>query len=90
MLDVIEVFDEAKNVDFLEFTNCEGLGAELPVFSLKEPTTAEWNRKAKIQNTKMFIRIMKRNPRSYQEVLEWIHSPKKEENHIAGNDMAFV
>jgi hypothetical protein len=69
---------QAKNVDFSGQTHFEG--AELPVFTIKEPSVEEWNRKAREANTKMFIRIMGRQPKDYNEVLAWIYTPENEEN----------
>lgn len=73
MNDVLEVFDGVKNVDFKCFEDTE---AELPVFSLVEPTAAEWNAKARTQNIKMFIQINKRVPKDYKEVSMWIYHPE--------------
>jgi hypothetical protein len=83
MNDVIELFDGVKNVEFESFTYCEELGADLPVFTLKEPSAEEWNRKTRIQNAKMFTEIMGRQPSNEQEVLKWIYSLTGE-NCVAG------
>ncbi|KGP59365.1 hypothetical protein NP92_14515 [Anoxybacillus gonensis] len=80
-----------KNVEFTGHLYCKETGRELPVFTLNEPSVEEWNRRAKIQNTKMFVQIMKRQPENYQEVLNWVYSliPENEENQPAGNELAF-
>jgi hypothetical protein len=92
VVDVFEVFNVVENVEFNGYEFSKSVGAKLPVFTLKEPTVEEWNRKAKIQNTKMFVQILKRQPKNYQEVLTWIHSfiPDNKENHLAGNETDFA
>lgn len=86
-----KIFEGVKNVEFTGYHYCKETGSELPVFTLNEPSVEEWNRRAKIQNTKMFIQIMKRQPKNYQEVLDWVYSliPENEENQPAGNELAF-
>jgi hypothetical protein len=82
MIDGLELFDGVKNVEFTEFTYCEEVGANLPVFTLTEPSAEEWNRRARIQNTKMFVEILGRKPKDYQEVLTWVRGkiPEETEN----------
>jgi hypothetical protein len=83
---VLELFDGVRNV---EFKGLLSVGAEPPVFTLKEPTKEEWNHKAQIQNTKMFVLIYNRQPKDYNEVLVWIDL-KNEESRPAENEMTFV
>jgi hypothetical protein len=92
MKDILEIFDKVKNVEFTTYTECEGLEKELPVFTLNEAFAEEWNKRARINNTKMFVRIYERQPENYQEVLTWVYSliEDKKENHIAGNEVAFA
>jgi hypothetical protein len=79
---VIELFDGIKNVEFTEFTYCEEVKAELPVFTLTDIPAGEWNIRARIQNTKMFVEILGRQPKDYQEVLTWVRGmiPEETEN----------
>lgn len=56
----LERFAGATNLKFKKFTYQEEINAELPVFELKEPSIEEWNKKARIQNTKAFMKILKR------------------------------
>lgn len=81
---------KSKNIEFKEVVFNEDLKSDVEVFQLKEPSHDEWNKKARKQNIKMFIEINNRIPKDYNEVLTWIYSPEKEENHIAANDMAFI
>lgn len=78
MVEVMEIFDGIKNVEFQKLTYCKEVGTELPVFKIKEPTVEEWNKKARTQNTKMYIQINKRIPKDYQEVLTWINAGNEE------------
>jgi hypothetical protein len=89
MMDVIEVFDGIKNVEFKEFKYLEEAGTDLPVFILKLETADEWNKKARIQNTKMYIQITKRIPKDYHEVLTWIYG-RNEENQPTTNELVFA
>jgi hypothetical protein len=89
---VIELFDGLKNVEFTEFQYIEEVGAELPVFTLTDIPADEWNRRARINNTKMFVQIHERQPVNYIEVLAWVYSllndedvPEKEKSHRAAN-----
>lgn len=81
-----------KNIEFTGYHFCKEAGRELPVFMLKEPSAEEWNERAKEQNTKMFVQIMKRQPKNYQEVSNWVQLliPEKAENQPAGNELAFI
>jgi hypothetical protein len=89
MFEVLEVFDGANNIEFKEFTYIKEVSAELPVFKIKEPTIEEWNKRARKQNTKMFIQINKKLPKDYQEVLNWIYG-ENNESHSAGNTVTFA
>jgi hypothetical protein len=89
MVDVMEVFDGAKNVDFEEYAYCEEIQFGVPVFKMKEPSVEEWNRRSRIQNTKMFIQINNRLPKDYQEVLTWIYGGY-EKSHAAANNVTFA
>jgi hypothetical protein len=84
MVEVLEVFDGANNIEFKDFTYIKEVGADLVTFTLKEEPAEEWNRKAKIQNTKMFVEIIGRQPKDYQEVLSWIYG-ENEKSHSAVN-----
>ncbi|MCM3165098.1 hypothetical protein [Metabacillus litoralis] len=88
MNDVLEVMDSAVNVEFKEFTYFKEEDVELATFKIIEPSAEDWNKRARKQNIKMYIEINKRIPKDYQEVLTWIYSSEKEENHLAGNEMA--
>lgn len=65
-IDVLEVFDGVKNVEFTRFYD------ELPVFTLAEETVEAWNTKAKLMNTKSFIRMTGKLPANYSEVKAWM------------------
>lgn len=65
--DILDVFDQVENVEFKEITE------DLLTFTLADPTPEEWNRKAKIQNTKMFVELHNRLPANYEEVSNWIN-----------------
>ncbi|WP_217270036.1 hypothetical protein [Neobacillus endophyticus] len=84
MSNAIDMFDQVKNVEFMVITYNEEIQAEIPSFKLKEPSTEEWNKKARIQNTKMFIQINKKMPQTYQEVLAWIYDEHKESHSDCG------
>jgi hypothetical protein len=84
----IELFDGVTNIDFKGLAFVEELKAEVPVFKLREPSPEEWNKRAREQNTKIFIQLHKRQPKDYNEVLAWINGNK--ENQCAGNTMAFT
>jgi hypothetical protein len=73
----LEIFDVVKNVEFKEFACLEESGTELSVLTLLEPSADEWNRKARIQNTKMFTLNHEREPVNYSEVLVWIYPDKE-------------
>jgi hypothetical protein len=92
MSDVLGLFDRVKNVKFTEFTYCKEVDADLPVFTLTEPTAEEWNKRARKQNTKMFIEIHNRHPEDYDEVLSWVYAfiSEYKENHSAENTTAFA
>lgn len=75
-----DLFKGIKNVEFTGTMYSKGVGAELPVFTLNEPTMEEWNEKARIQNTKSFIKIHNRQPDNYEEVLEYLWSLFPERN----------
>lgn len=85
-------FYGAQNVEFEEFMFCEGQSEEVPSFTLTEPTADEWNTKARRQNTKMFVEVLKRQPKNYEEVLIWANSfiPGKKESHATANNVTFV
>ncbi|MDP4085791.1 MAG: hypothetical protein Q8934_14390 [Bacillota bacterium] len=91
-------FYGAKNVEFDEFTYVEEFGTELSVFTLTDIPADEWNRKACIQNTKMFVETFNREPKDLDEVYDWIYSflPKgvkdhrQEENQPTANELAFA
>ena len=74
MIDVLELFDGIKNVEFVKFVDP---AAVIPVFRIVEPTPLQWNEKARIQNTKMFIEITGKQPKDYDEVKCWIEGNKK-------------
>jgi hypothetical protein len=82
MEQVIELFDVVKNVEFTEFSYREEVKAELPVFTLTDIPAGEWNIRARFQNIKMFVEILGRQPKDYQEVLTWVRgmSPEETEN----------
>lgn len=88
-VDVLEIFDGVKNVEFDRMACCEEYNAELPVFTLAEETVVEWNAKARKQNTKAFIEVFGKDPECYDDVISWIHSLRNE-NHSAANTMASV
>lgn len=69
----VELLSTCKNVVPFGVTEVAD-GLELPTLSLVEPSVEEWNRKAEIQNTKMFIQLQRRIPNNYGEVLKWIYS----------------
>jgi hypothetical protein len=92
MDNVLELFDGLKNVEFTEFQYCEEVKTELPVFTLTDIPADEWNSRARINNTIMFVRIRKRIPKDYDEVLAWVYSfldieeiPEKYKSHCAAN-----
>lgn len=87
-----KLLSKAKNVEFLGVKNIEEVGADLSTFILIEPTPSEWNFKAKKKNTLLFVEIHERQPKNYEEVLQWAYSVglKHKENQIAGNDLAFI
>jgi len=74
MTELLELFDGAKNVEFKEFTYVKEVQAEIPVFTLTDIPVEDWNRRARIQNTKTFVEITGRLPVDYKEVLNWINS----------------
>lgn len=84
----------ANNIVFVENRYFEEVSSEVSVYTIKEPTAEGWNRKAKIQNIKMFISHFKRQPKDYLEVQAWIHTmiedDKNKESHSAGNTMTFA
>jgi hypothetical protein len=69
----IDLFDGVTNIDFKGLALVEELKAEVPVFKLREPSPEEWNKRAREQNTKIFIQLHKRQPKDYNEVLVWIN-----------------
>lgn len=81
-----------KNIEYIGVTYSEDLNRDLPAFELKEHSVEEWNKKAKVQNTRMFIKKFNRQPRDYNEVLAWIYSmiPGNEESQLAGNELTFA
>jgi hypothetical protein len=93
MFDVTKLlFDGVKNMEFTEFQYVEEVEAELPVFTLTDIPVDEWNRRARINNTKMFVQIHERLPVNYEEVLTWVYShlddeyiPEKYKSHRAAN-----
>jgi hypothetical protein len=92
MDNVLEIFDGLKNVEFTEFQYCEEVRAELPVFTLTDIPVDDWNREAKVNNTKAFIEKFNRVPLDYDEVLTWVYSmipdqfvPEKYKSHCAAN-----
>lgn len=85
MVETVEVFDTVKNVEFTNFVEDK----DLPIFKIKEKSVEDWNKRARVQNIKMFVLIHKRQPKNYQEVLVWIYSDK-EKSHCAGDTMTFV
>jgi hypothetical protein len=96
MIDVLEIFDGVKNVEFTEFQYVEEVKAELPVFTLTDIPADEWNHRAKVNNTKAFIENFNRDPRDYDEVLIWVYShlddeyiPEKYKSHCAANTATF-
>lgn len=78
----------AKNIEFVDIADVKDLGF-IPVFKITDLPAAEWNERAQAQNIKMFVGIFKRQPKDYSEVQAWIYS-RNEENHSAGNTMAFA
>jgi hypothetical protein len=92
MNDIIEVFDGVKNIEFKELTQLEDVKAEFPVFTLKEKEAEEWNKKARIQNTKMFSEVLNRQPKDYQEVLTWVYGfiPGNEKSHSDCGTVTFA
>lgn len=70
MIDVLEVFDGVRNVEFVELEAT----TDLPVFTIKEPTVEGWNAKAELINTKSFIRMTGKLPANYSVVREWVSS----------------
>jgi hypothetical protein len=95
-MDVLELFKGVKNVEFTEFQYCEEVKAELPVFTLTDIPADEWNRRARINNTKMFVQIHERLPVNYEEVLTWVYShlddeyiPEKYKSPCAANTATF-
>lgn len=80
-----------KNVNYVGNVFVEEISQELPLFILEDIPAEEWNRRARIQNTKMFIQEHKRLPFDYEEVKAWVYSfiPKIKESHSAGNTMTF-
>lgn len=88
-----ELFYGIKNVEFEGFTYCEEVGAELPVFELTDISAEEWNRQAKISNTKAFIEVHGRQPVNYDEALSWVWSLIPEEdrkNQLTENELALA
>jgi hypothetical protein len=66
------------------------VGREVPVFTIVEPSVEEWNRKARVQNTKLFVEIHERQPENYDEVLCWVCSigAEQKENQPTANELA--
>ncbi|KSU86555.1 hypothetical protein AS180_17860 [Priestia veravalensis] len=94
MSNLMNMFEGARNVEFTGLQYCEEIGERLPVFELTDIPADERNRRAKIQNTKVFIEKHGKEPKDYDEVLAWVYSlieeADKAENHIAGNDTVFT
>lgn len=87
MSDSLELFDTVTNVHFREFMENGWLEEETFIFTLVERNKEAWNRKAIIQNTKMFIKITGKQPNDYEEVRSWINGNK--ENSSTRNTEAF-
>jgi hypothetical protein len=92
MIDVVEVFDSAKNVEFKKLAYYEKLDAELATFTLADIPTKEWNRRAERTNTKMFVEVHNRQPKNYDEVLSWVWSliSEQKENQPTVNELEFA
>lgn len=67
-------FEKVSNIEFTGYQYIEDVDRELPCYTLHEPSTEEWNRRAKIQNTKMFVQKFNRKPKDYEEVMVWLWS----------------
>ena len=74
MNDSMKMFEGVNNVEYIGQQYCEELAAELPVFELTDIPADEWNRRAKVSNTKAFVEKFDRQPKDYDEVLEWVYS----------------
>lgn len=70
----IELFEKAKNVSFEGYKYCDEVKRELPVYKIRDIPEDEWNRKAKISNTKAFVETFGRDPKDYEEALSWVYS----------------
>lgn len=83
---------KAANIEALNPIYVREVDRKIPAFRITEPSPEQWNRKAREQNIRMFIEVHKRQPVDYEEVLTWARSigSRKEENHSAGNTMAFI
>lgn len=70
----IDLFQNAKNVEFTGTKFLEEVGAELPVFTLTDIPVDRWNEIAKECNTKSFVTVFGKQPKDYEEVLDWVYS----------------
>lgn len=58
------LIDGVKNIDLINSN----------VAILEDYDTERWNALAEKQNTKMFIELVGRQPRNYEEVRNWVRS----------------
>lgn len=72
MINVMEKLKEVNNVESKGMQTIEELGGMVPILKLTEEPARVWNEKAKKINTRTFISIHRREPKNYDEVLEWI------------------
>lgn len=67
-----KLFEGVKNVE------CNGNmkvdGVILQTVRLQDLSVDRWNSLAEKQNTKMFIELVGRQPRNYEEVRNWVRS----------------
>lgn len=71
---------KARNVNLKEVRHMEEYGGFVEIYTIEEPSATVWNAKAEKINTKTFIKAHGREPKNYNEVLNWINSLINYEN----------
>lgn len=69
------LIDGVKNIDLINSK----------VAILEDYDSERWNALAEKQNTKMFIQMVGRKPRDYEEVREWVRRLSTNEKSRCGN-----